>query len=93
MIRSFLDRRTEDVLNRFQVKGLSRELQRAACRKLLMIDAAETLDDLGVPPGNRLEKLSGDRKGQHSIRVNEQFRICFIWRNGDAWDVYLTDYH
>ena len=93
MIRSFADKRTKDVFNRYRVKGLSSELQRAAHRKLLMIDSAERLEDLRVPLGNRLEKLSGDRKGQHSIRVNDQFRVCFKWKSGDAWDVQLTDYH
>ena len=93
MIRSFADRGTQEVFNRSRVKGLSRELQRSVYRKLLMIDAAVRLGDLRVPPGNRLEKLSGDRKGQHSIRVNDQFRVCFVWKDGDAWDVHLTDYH
>lgn len=88
-----MDKRTEDVFNRYRVKGLSREFQRAVYRKLLMIDAAESLEDLRVPPGNKLEKLLGDRKGQHSVRVNDQFRVCFTWRKGDAWDVQLTDYH
>lgn len=62
-------------------------------RKLILIDAAETLDDLRVPPGNRLEKLRGDRAGQHSIRVNDQWRICFVWADGQARDVELVDYH
>jgi proteic killer suppression protein len=67
--------------------------QRAAYRKLLIVDAAETLEDLSVPPGNRLERLAGDRRGQHSIRINGQWRICFYWRNGDANEVEITDYH
>lgn len=62
-------------------------------RKLVAVDAAEALEDLRVPPGNRLEKLKGDRAGQHSIRVNDQWRICFRWANGDAQDVELVDYH
>jgi len=62
-------------------------------RKLVMLDAAESLQDLRVPPGNRLEKLSGDRKGQHSIRINDQWRICFEWRDGDAYQVEIADYH
>jgi len=62
-------------------------------RKLVMLDSAESLQDLRVPPGNRLEKLSGDRKGQHSIRINDQWRICFEWRDGDAYQVEIADYH
>ena len=58
-----------------------------------MLDAAKTLDDLRVPPGNRLEALTGVRKGQHSIRVNDQFRVCFVWNDREAWDVEITDYH
>jgi len=64
-----------------------------ALRKLVMLDAAESLDDLRVPPGNRLEKLSGKRTGQHSIRINDQWRICFEWRDGDAHQVEIVDYH
>ena len=62
-------------------------------RKLVALDAAETLDDLRVPPGNRLEKLHGDREGQHSIRVNDQWRVCFRWRDGNAHNVQIVDYH
>ena len=68
-------------------------LQRVALRKLRMLDAAERLDDLRVPPGNRLERLRGDRAGQYSIRVNEQWRVCFRWRSGDATEVEIVDYH
>ena len=93
MVKSFRDRATEDVFGRIYVKRFSQDLQRTAYRKLLLLDAAESLDDLKVPPGNRLEKLSGDRKGQYSIRVNEQWRVCFIWRQGNAYDVEITDYH
>jgi len=93
MIRSFRDRRTDDVFHRLCVKGLSRDVQRAALRKLWILNAAESLADLRVPPGNRLEKLKGDRQGQYSIRVNDQWRICFVWSNGDASQVELTDYH
>lgn len=93
MIRSFRDQRTEKILRREHVKGFSLEVQRAALRKFLILDAAESLDDLRVPPGNRLEKLKGDRKGEHSIRVNDQWRICFMWSNGDAYNVEITDYH
>ncbi len=93
MIRSFRDQKTENLFRRDRVKGLSRNVQRAALRKLVILDAAEALDDLRVPPGNRLEKLAGDRKGQYSIRVNDQWRVCFVWSAGDAYDVELTDYH
>lgn len=93
MIRSFRDRETEKVFNREPSRRWSRDLQRVARRKLLMLDAAETLTDLRVPPGNRLEKLSGDRQGQHSIRINDQWRICFRWGEGDAHDVGIVDYH
>lgn len=93
MIRSFSDQNTERVFRRERVKHLSEGVQRAALRKLLILDAAERLGDLSVPPGNRLEKLKGDRKGQHSIRVNDQWRICFRWRGRDAYDVEMTDYH
>ena len=68
-------------------------VQKAALRKLLLLDAAESLDDLRVPPGNRLEKLVGDRDGQYSIRVNDQWRICFNWLGGNAHDVEIVDYH
>ena len=93
MIQSFRDKVTRDVFDRNLVKGLSPRLQRTVYRKLLLIDAAQSLDDLRVPPGNRLEKLSGDRRGQYSIRVNDQYRICFVWREGNPWDVQLADYH
>ncbi len=68
-------------------------LARRAYTKLVMLDAAETLDDLRVPPGNRLEPLSGDRPGQHSIRINQQWRVCFIWKDGGADRVEVVDYH
>lgn len=93
MIRSFRDRRTESIFRRGRVKGIGQAVQRAALRKLVMLDAAESLDDLRVPPGNRLEQLRGDRQGQFSIRVNEQWRICFHWRNAVASEVELVDYH
>jgi len=93
VIRSFRDKDTQRVFLREQVRGLPLEVQRIAQRKLVMLNAAESLQDLRVPPGNRLEALSGDRKGQHSIRVNDQWRICFHWSNGDAYDVEITDYH
>ena len=93
MIRSFKDDRTRDVFDRLLVRELSAELERTVYRKLLLLDAAQNLDDQKVPPGNRLEKLNGDRKGQHSIRVNDQYRICFVWRQGDAFEVHMADYH
>ncbi len=93
MIQGFRDSRTAKVFRRERVKGLSLEVQRAALRKLLIIDAAESLDDLRVPPGNRLEKLRGDRQGQHSIRVNDQWRVCFVWREDGAHQVEIVDYH
>jgi toxin HigB-1 len=93
VIKSFGDRDTEKVFERLRVRGWSPELQRNALRKLLILDAAETLDDLRRPPGNRLEKLSGDRAGQHSIRINDQWRICFRWRDGNASEVQIVDYH
>jgi proteic killer suppression protein len=68
-------------------------MQRNALRKLLLLDAAEQLDDLQAPPGNRLEKLAGDRKGQHSIRINDHWRICFRWHQGDAYEIEIVDYH
>ncbi len=93
MIRNFADRDTERLLRREVVRRWSADLQRAALRKLLVLDAAEALDDLRVPPGTRLERLSGDRAGQYSIRINDRWRICFRWRAGDAYDVEIVDYH
>ena len=93
MIRSFRDTETERLFRRERGSTLARPLQRAAMRKLLLLDAAESLDDLRVPPGNRLEKLAGDREGQHSIRVNDQYRVCFRWEGGEAHDVEIVDYH
>ena len=93
MIRSFRDRETERLFLRERVKKIPRAMQRPALRKLLLLDAADSLDDLRVPPGNRLEKLHGDRAGQYSIRVNDQWRICFYWEQGDAREVEITDYH
>ena len=93
MIRSFGDRGTATLFDGRHVPGLPRDIQIRAYRKLRLVDAAASLDFLRVPPGNRLEKLSGNRAGQHSIRVNEQWRICFVWREGSAEDVELVDYH
>ena len=91
MIRSFRDRDTEQVFNDRQVRRWL-TIERAARRKLMLLDAAVRLDDLRVPPGNRLETLRGNRAGQHSIRINDQWRICFRW-DGDAYDVEIVDYH
>jgi len=93
MIRSFRDRDTERLAQRERVKKWSPELQKASLRKLRMIDAAEEVSDLRVPPGNRLERLKGDRAGQYSIRINDQWRICFRWERGNAYDVEIVDYH
>jgi len=93
VIRGFRDAETERLFRREPGGKLARPLRRAALRKLLLLDAAETLDDLRVPPGNRLEKLAGDRKGRYSIRVNDQYRVCFRWEGGDAHDVEVVDYH
>jgi toxin HigB-1 len=92
VIRSFGDATTERVWSRQFVKSMDRNLQRTALRKLTMLDAAEVLDDLRVPPGNKLEALKGDRKGQHSIRVNDQWRICFRWTKGGPEHVEIIDY-
>jgi proteic killer suppression protein len=93
VIRSFKDRETERLFLRQRSRVVPSDLRRVALRKLLQLDAADTLDDLKVPPGNRLERLRGDRKGQHSIRVNEQWRVCFEWQQGDAHEVEIVDYH
>ena len=93
MIRDFADQETEKLFRRNAVKRIPRPVQRRALRKLLLIDAAESLDDLRVPPGNRLEKLRGDRDGQYSIRINDQWRICFRWEDTDASAVEIADYH
>ena len=93
VIRRFRDRDAERLFERRPVRRWSPELQKVALRKLRMLDAAESLDDLRVPPGNRLERLRGDRARQHSIRINDQWRICFRWRSGDAYDVEVEDYH
>ena len=97
MIRSFRDTAVEDVFNgrpsKVARQRLPRELWRGARRRLDAIDQAETLDDLRVPPGNRLEALKGDRKGQHSIRINDQYRICFRWTESGPAEVEIVDYH
>ena len=93
MIKSFRDRDTERLFDRRPIRRLGSELQRMALRKLRILDAAMSLGDLRVPPGNRWERLRGERAGQHSIRINDQWRICFRWDEGDAYDVEIVDYH
>jgi proteic killer suppression protein len=92
VIRSFRDRDTEKLFNRTSIRRFH-AFEIVALRKLNQIDAAAGLDDLRVPPGNRLEALKADRQGQHSIRINDQYRVCFVWKNGDAYEVEITDYH
>jgi proteic killer suppression protein len=93
VIRSFGDRDTERLWRRERVRSLDSRVLRTALRKLAILDAAVTLDDLRVPPGNRLEALKGERRGQHSIRINDQWRICFTWTDTGAEDVEIVDYH
>ena len=93
MIRTFRDRDTARLFDREPVRRWSGDLQRVALRKLRMLDAAAGLDDLRVPPGNRLERLKGERAAQYSIRINDQWRICFRWEQRDAYDVEIVDYH
>ncbi len=93
MIAGFRDAETERLWKTGKCKRLPPQLNRQALKKLYMLNAALALDNLAVPPGNRLEKLRGNRDGQHSIRVNNQYRICFKWRDGSAFDVEVTDYH
>jgi proteic killer suppression protein len=93
MIRTFRDNETEQLFNRLTVRRLPANLHQAMWRKLAILNAAERLDDLRIPPGNRLEKLSGKRAGQYSIRINDQWRICFEWQEGNAYEVEITDYH
>lgn len=93
VIRSFADVETERLWRTGKSRKIPTELQERARRKLAMLDAATRLEDLTSPPANRLELLRGDRKGQHSIRINRQFRICFVWLNGDTCEVEVTDYH
>ena len=93
MIRSFKSRDTEKLFQRLRVKRLPAAILRPALRKLRMLHRATKLQDLRVPPANRLETLKGNRAGQFSIRINDQYRICFEWRSGDAFDVEIVDYH
>lgn len=93
MIKTFADKRTAALFSGLHVKGVPGNVAERAKRKLDLVDAAATLSFLRVPPGNRLEVLVGNRAGQHSIRVNDQWRICFRWRDGNAFDVEFCDYH
>ncbi len=93
VIRSFRDVNTESVANRERCRKFPADIQRRAQAKLMILNNAKRLDDLQVPPGNRLEALSGDRGGQHSIRINDRWRICFFWRQGNAYQVEIVDYH
>ena len=93
MIKSFADRDTKRLFSREPIRRLPADLLRTMLRKLVALDAAEALGDLRVPPGNRLEKLKGRRSGQYSIRINDQWRVCFGWKDGDAHDVEIVDYH
>lgn len=93
MIKNFADKETEKIFQRIFSRRLPPHIQVIARRKLEILDAAETLSDLRIPPSNHLEKLSGGRRNQHSIRINDQWRICFEWREGDAYNVEIIDYH
>ena len=93
MIKSFACRHTEALFARSPTKRFGPDLQKVGLRKLVQLDAATRLETLNVPPANRLEALRGARKGFHSIRVNDQWRICFRWESGNAWDVEIVDYH
>jgi toxin HigB-1 len=93
VIKSFRDKETETVYQRLRSRRFPPEIQLVALRKLRMLNNAQSLHDLRVPPANHLEKMSGSRAGQHSIRINDQWRICFEWRDGDVYAVEITDYH
>ncbi len=93
MIKTFASKEAEKLFQREASRVLPADIQHRARFKLEILDAAEKLDDLRVPPGNRLEKLSGNREGQYSIRINQQWRLCFRWKNGDCYDVEIVDYH
>ena len=93
MIKSFANAAAEAAWSRRFVKGISNEIMKVANRKLTQLHNARSLHDLRAPPGNRLEALSGDRKGQHSIRINDRWRVCFRWHRGDAHNVEIVDYH
>jgi proteic killer suppression protein len=93
VIQSFRDKETEKLFRRERSKAVPQSLQRVALRRLVQVDAAIKLDDLKIRPGNRLEALAADRKGQHSIRINDQWPVCFVWRDGHAQEVEIVDDH
>jgi toxin HigB-1 len=93
MIASFRDKETERLWRSGKSRRLPADLQRRAFKKLAILNAAVALDNLKVPPGNQLEPLHGSRTGQHSIRINDQYRVCFVWRNGNAFEAEIVDYH
>ncbi len=93
MIQTFKGKESELIYHGYAPKGFPPDIARRALHKLIAINEAETLADLRIPPSNRLEQLKGDRKGQFSIRINDQFRICFSWKDGNAYDVEIVDYH
>ncbi len=93
LIRNFKDKEAQKIFERQRSRKLPSDIQQVALRKLRMLNRAETLQDLRVPPANRLERLTGDRAGQYSIRINDQWRICFEWQTGEALDVEIVDYH
>lgn len=93
MIESFRDKETKKIFQRKYSKKFPVNIQKLALRKLIMLDNAENINDLRVPPGNRLEKLSGDRRSEHSIRINDQYRICFMMDKSNIYNVEITDYH
>ena len=93
MIKDFKDKQTELIWDGAISRRLPQSIQAVARRKLRMLNNATTLNDLRIPPANRLERLGGNRGGQYSIRINDQWRICFSWENGDAWQVEIVDYH
>ena len=93
MIKSFKDKESEKIYSREGSNRLPHDIQQTALRKLRMINNAKTIDDLRIPPANRLEKLKGSRNGQLSIRINDQWRVCFRWHGSDAYEVEITDYH
>ena len=93
MIKCFASKETKKLFQRLPSRSLATDIQQVARRKLNLLDAADQLSDLRVPPSNHLEKLSGKRAGQYTIRINDQWRICFTWNNGAAYDVEIVDYH
>lgn len=93
MITNFTDENAEAIFKGEYTRKLPREIQRTALKKLRQLHAAGSLNDLRIPPGNRLEALKNDRAGQHSIRINDQWRVVFVWRDGNAYDVAIVDYH